>query len=63
MLAHKVHMIVDGGRPRIVTAVMVRPASGNDSHAVELLLDKHALAVKQPARELVADRDIRASRL
>ena len=55
MLAHKVHMIVDGGRPRIVTAVMVRPASENDSHAVELLLDKHAMAVKQPARELVAD--------
>src|SRR5262245_50485307 len=48
-------MIVDGGRPRIVTAVMVRPANENDSHAVERLLDEHAMAVEQPARELVAD--------
>jgi transposase len=55
MLAHKVHMVVDGGRARIVTAVAVRPAGENDSHAMELLLDKHATAVEQPARELVAD--------
>jgi transposase len=55
MLAHKVHMVVDGGRARIVTAVVVRPASETDSHAVEHLLDKHATAVEQPARELVAD--------
>ena len=35
MLAHKVHMIVDGGRARVITAVAVRPATENDSHAVE----------------------------
>lgn len=55
MLAHKVHLVVDGGRARVVTAVAVRPASENDSHAVGTMLDKHAAAVQRPARELVAD--------
>jgi transposase len=55
-LAHKAHIAVDGGRARVVTAVMVRPATEGDGQATAALLDRHEAAVGRATRELVADR-------
>ena len=55
VLAHKIQLTVDGGKPRIITAVDVRPGSEHDSQVVGRMLDKHERAVGRPARELVAD--------
>lgn len=56
VLAHKTHMVVDGGRANIITAVELRRACEPDSHAVIAVLAKHELAVHRPPRELVGDR-------
>ncbi len=55
VLAHKTHMVVDGGAAGIITAVEVRPACEADSHAAGRMLEKLRLAVDRPARELVGD--------
>src|SRR2546427_3905878 len=55
-LSHKAHMMVDGGRAAIVTAVEVRPSSEADGRAVQSMLAKHAMAVERGPRTLVGDR-------
>ena len=56
ILAHKTHLVVDGGRANIITAVEVTPACEADNQAVPRMLDRHTQAVKRPPRELVGDR-------
>jgi len=55
LLAHKTHMVVDGGKARIITAVEVRPATEGDSRAVMDMLTRHRLKLGRQPRELVAD--------
>ena len=54
-LVHKVHMAVDGGVSRIVTAVTAVPAGHGDGQGVPALLDQHHLNFGRPPAELVAD--------
>jgi transposase len=54
-LAHKVHLAVDAGRERVVTAVETRAATEGDGQATAALLDRHHQAVGRAAAELVAD--------
>ena len=54
-LKHKVHMAVDGGRSRIVTAVTAVPASHGDGQGLPAILDQHQVAVGSPPQEVVAD--------
>ncbi|MGA7912726.1 MAG: IS1182 family transposase, partial [Candidatus Dormiibacterota bacterium] len=55
LLAHKTHMVVDGGKARIITAVEVRPATEGDAQAVVDMLTRHRLKLGRQPRELVAD--------
>ncbi len=55
LLAHKTHMVVDGGKAQIITAVEVRPATEGDTKAVVALLTKHRLKLGRSPREMVAD--------
>ena len=54
-LKHKVHMAVDGGRSRIVTAVTAVPASHGDGQGLPAILDQHEVAVGSLPQEVVAD--------
>src|SRR5260370_29459536 len=55
LLAHKTHMVVDGGKAQIITAVEVRPATEGDAQAVVRMLTKHRLKLGRQPREMVAD--------
>jgi len=55
LLAHKTHMVVDGGKAHIITAVEVRPATEGDAQAVVDMLTRHRLKLGRQPRELVAD--------
>jgi hypothetical protein len=54
-LAHKVHLAVDAGRERVVTAVEVRAATEGDGQATGAMLERHQEAVGRATSELVAD--------
>ncbi len=54
-LVHKVHMGVDGGSSRIVTAVTAVPAGHGDGQGLPALLDQHHLNVGQAPGEVIAD--------
>ena len=54
-LMHKVHMAVDGGRFRIVTAVTAVPASHGDGQGLPAILDQHQDTVGSLPQEAVAD--------
>ena len=55
LLSHKRHMVVDGGKAQIITAVEVRPSTEGDAQAVVRMLTKHRLKLGRSPRELVAD--------
>ncbi|MGC1183809.1 MAG: transposase [Candidatus Dormiibacterota bacterium] len=54
-LMHKVHMAVDGGRSRIVTAVTAVPASHGDGQGLPAILGQHEVTVGSLPQEAVAD--------
>jgi hypothetical protein len=54
-LKHKVHMAVNGGRSRSVTAVTAVPASHGDGQGLPVILDQYEVAVGSPPQEVVAD--------
>ncbi len=54
-LVHKVHMAVDGGRSRIVTAVTAVPGGHGDGQGLPEILDQHQLTVGAAPKEVVAD--------
>ena len=55
-LAHKVHLAVDAGQSRIITAVAVTPGAEAEYKQVPLLLGKHTFNCRKKPREVVADR-------
>lgn len=54
-LMHKVHMAVEGGRSRIVTAVTAVPASHGDGQGLPAILAQHQVTVGSLPQETVAD--------
>jgi hypothetical protein len=54
-LVHKVHIAVDGGKSRIVTAVTAVPAGHGDGQGLPTILDQHHLNTGNPPEEAVAD--------
>jgi hypothetical protein len=54
-LAHKVHIAVDGGPARVVTAVVTTPGDGAECHQVPALLGQHTWRVRRRPGEVVAD--------
>lgn len=54
-LVHKVHVAVDGGQNRIVTAVSAVPATHGDGQGLPAILDHHHLNTGGPPEEVVAD--------
>src|SRR5260370_27463426 len=54
LLAHKTHMVVDGGKAQIITAVEVRPATEGDAHAAVPVLTKNRLKLGRSPREMGA---------
>ena len=54
-LDHKVHVAVDGGAARIITAVDVTPGEGADEHLLDRLVKEHAGTTGRTATEVVAD--------
>lgn len=55
-LAHKVHIAVDGGRARIVTAVETTPGEVAECQVMPTLLSKHIFGTHSRPEEAVADR-------
>ncbi len=55
-LAHKVHVAVDGGPARVMTAVVVTPGDRPEGHQVEQLLGQHRWVAGRRPDEVVADR-------
>ena len=55
MLAYKVHVAVDGGEDRIVTAIDATPAGTGDASVFPSLVWKHASALGRFPEEAVAD--------
>lgn len=55
-LAHKVHLAVDAGCSRIITAVTVTPGAEAEHRQVPLLVGKHTFNCRKKPREVVADR-------
>lgn len=55
-LAHKVHLAVDAGQSRIITAVAVTPGAEAEYKQVPLLVGKHTFNCRKKPREVVADR-------
>jgi hypothetical protein len=55
-LAHKVHIAVDGGAARVVTAVVTTPGDGAECHQVAALLGQHTWQVRRRPGEVVADK-------
>ncbi len=56
LLAHKVHIAVDGGRARIVTAVETTPGEVAECQVLPTLLGKHIFSTHSRPEEAVADR-------
>ena len=56
LLAHKVHIAVDGGRARIVTAVETTPGGVAECHVLPHLIGKHIFSTRSHPEEVVADR-------
>lgn len=56
LLAHKVHIAVDGGRARIVTAVETTPGGVAECHVLPHLIGKHIFSTCSHPEEVVADR-------
>lgn len=56
LLAHKVHITVDGGRARIVTAVETTPGEVAECQVLPVLLGKHIFGTRSRPEEVVADR-------
>ena len=56
ILAHKVHIAVDGGKARIVTAVETTPEGVAESQVLATLLSKHIFGTHCRPEEAVADR-------
>jgi transposase len=54
-LVHKVHLGVDGGQARIVTAVTAVPAGHGDGQGLPAILDQHHLNTGSRSEEIVAD--------
>lgn len=54
-LVHKVHVAVDGGQSRIVTAVTAVPAGHGDGQGLPAVLDQHHLNCGSAPEEVVAD--------
>ena len=54
-LVHKVHLGVDGGQARIVTAVTAVPAGHGDGQGLPAILDQHHLNTGSRPEEVVAD--------
>jgi transposase len=54
-LYHKVHVGVDGGAARIITAVDVTPGEVADEHLLDRLLKEHEGATGRTVTEVVAD--------
>jgi transposase len=54
-LCYKVHVGVDGGRKRIITAVEVTGGSIADEHLLERIIQEHEGNVERELREVVAD--------
>jgi len=56
LLAHKVHIAVDGGKARIVTAVETTPGGVAECHVLPHLVGKHIFSTRSHPEEVVADR-------
>jgi transposase len=56
LLSHKVHIAVDGGRARIVTAVETTPGGVAECHVLPHLIGKHIFSTCSRPKEAVADR-------
>jgi len=56
LLAHKVHIAVDGGKARIVTAEKPSPGGVAECHVLPHLLGKHIFSTRSRPEEVVADR-------
>ena len=54
-LVYKTQVVVDGGKPNIVTAVEVGAAGDSDASSVGKMLDKHQQNLGRAPRELVGD--------
>jgi len=54
-LVHKVHLAVDGGRSRIVTAVTAVPAVHGDGQGLPAILDQHHFNTGERPEEVIAD--------
>ncbi len=54
-LSHKVHIAVDGGRDRIITAVTTTTGTVRESRVGAALLDRHIDALQSMPAEVVAD--------
>ena len=52
---YKAHVGVDGGRPRLITAVEVTSGEVADEHLLDRLLEEHAGATGRTVTEVVAD--------
>lgn len=55
-LAHKVHLAVDAGESRIITAVAVTPGAEAEYKQVPFLVGMHTFNCRKKPREVVADR-------
>ena len=55
-LAHKVHIAVDGGKARIVTAVQTTPGGWAESHKAIALIGQHTWKLRNQPEEVCADR-------
>lgn len=55
-LARKVHIGVDGGAARVITAVVATPGDRPEGHQVELLIGQHFWLTGRKPDEVVADR-------
>jgi IS5 family transposase len=52
---YKAHVGVDGGRPRIITAVDITPGEVADEYLLERLLKEHVGVTRRQVEEVVAD--------
>lgn len=55
MLAHKVHLAVDGGRHRIITAVATTAGDYPEHRKLPYLVGQHIFRVRRKPKEVVAD--------
>jgi transposase len=62
-LGHKVHMAVDGGEDRIITAVTTTTGTIRESQVCAALLSRHMDAVENAPAEVVADKGYSSRRL